>query len=736
MTPNFERLSPKKNPPPDFESRLEEVISELAGAEATRKRVEIEGSQIEKDVVANQIALLESEQESIESRLANDKKKGGVKTKGVPEAVLIDTDRESGEVPPVDGEEQGAPEEESRDRKSPDEHTKRIVKIEAELSKLEGGRGDAETDKKIIALANEFLFVSNKRMMAIDKQLSEPNGLTAVEIAELLKENESLRVIREKIITKNESLRVEREEAIAKVGEEQVPAVLSEVAVPNEEVPPVGGAEGGAPEAVLSDKGFPDEHNERMVAIEAELSELGKNPKSVATDTKIAELGKKFLDVSNKRMMAIDKQLFGPNGLTAVEIAALETENESLKEKRRKIITKNESLRVEREEAIAKVGEEPVPTVPTGEVPPVDGEEQGAPEEESRDRKSPDEHTKRIVKIEAELSKLEGGRGDAETDKKIIALANEFLFVSNKRMMAIDKQLSEPNGLTAVEIAALETENESLRVIREKIIAKNESLRVERQEILNEAVREPAPTVPIFRQNSAAIPEGIDLTEDNRLPPADPKLVVVEQVPPVPNQEQVMVEQVPPVLSPEQTAKEARIARLFAKEDAEIAARAERAGPEAVNAIRNVGEKWKKFPFKYKAAITVGLILTVLSGVAAGSAITVGGVALIGAVLRVLGTASLFVGYEKRYKNRSERKTGEALPEGAVGRHTVKAAMVALTIGFLMPKIVGAVIDEFAPTLIEKVEGLVSNTPPAIPGGGALGGGRHGTRANTRDTIS
>ncbi len=187
--------------------------------------------------------------------------------------------------------------------------------------------------------------------------------------------------------------------------------------------------------------------------------------------------------------------------------------------------------------------------------------------------------------------------------------------------------------------------------------------------------------------------------------------------------------------SPEElTALQEKLSKMLGKAEKEVGARSEKAGPEAMSAVRKVGEAWKKVPPLYKFAIAGSLILSGLGAVAAGSTAAIAGVGLASAAIRALGMASMFVGFEKMFETYHEKKNNEPLTESELKRNRILAMTLTASIGLLMPQALSAYFDveslsvhetlspgesivpfESFPNSTPKIESVVENGDTQLP---------------------
>ncbi len=166
------------------------------------------------------------------------------------------------------------------------------------------------------------------------------------------------------------------------------------------------------------------------------------------------------------------------------------------------------------------------------------------------------------------------------------------------------------------------------------------------------------------------------------------------------------------LLSTEQAALLEKLSKELGVAEKKVEARAEKAGPEALNAVRKVGEAWKKVPLKYKLAISGGLILSGLGAVTAGSAIAIGGVSFVSVALRGLGMTSLFVGFERMLKTIHEKVATEPRSKRAIILETGTALTLAVVIGLLMPKMLHGLIDAEDLPIAPDDGAIITEAPP------------------------
>ncbi|MEK7460075.1 MAG: hypothetical protein AAB628_00800 [Patescibacteria group bacterium] len=136
-------------------------------------------------------------------------------------------------------------------------------------------------------------------------------------------------------------------------------------------------------------------------------------------------------------------------------------------------------------------------------------------------------------------------------------------------------------------------------------------------------------------------------------------------------------------MTPEE--KEAQIQEILADMTNGVNKRAEEAG--ATDFVRNVGEKWRTVDAKYKYAISAGLILSGIGFAAIGATAGVAAIAGLGTVMRMLGGAAMFAGFEKFFNNRHEKKLGEKPDMYAKDNNTIKAGALAIILAVALPEI-------------------------------------------------
>lgn len=99
--------------------------------------------------------------------------------------------------------------------------------------------------------------------------------------------------------------------------------------------------------------------------------------------------------------------------------------------------------------------------------------------------------------------------------------------------------------------------------------------------------------------------------------------------------------------------------------------------------LRRVGETWNKVPTRYKILLTAGMVASGIGSAAVGATTAIGAIAVIGAGLRAIGGAGLFVAIEKGLKIRAERKGDKRSGVEEFRDTTVAAALSIVIVGVL-----------------------------------------------------
>lgn len=99
--------------------------------------------------------------------------------------------------------------------------------------------------------------------------------------------------------------------------------------------------------------------------------------------------------------------------------------------------------------------------------------------------------------------------------------------------------------------------------------------------------------------------------------------------------------------------------------------------------IRRVGEAWNKIPTRYKLLLTAGMIASGVGSAAIGATTAVGTIAVVGAGLRAVGGAGLFVAIERGLKNHAEKKGGKRSGLDELRDTTLAAALSIIIVGVL-----------------------------------------------------
>ncbi len=202
-----------------------------------------------------------------------------------------------------------------------------------------------------------------------------------------------------------------------------------------------------------------------------------------------------------------------------------------------------------------------------------------------------------------------------------------------------------------------------------------------------------------------AIEELADLASDKRRAEEikrkeEEKEMKAPELIPTSNEGLPEIEKIRPFLSPEQINDQAlknaetqkRAMEKLARLDNDIEKRAEKAGPWALNGIRKIDEKWKKFPLWSKVAIGGTLLALGLSGAVVVGSTAAFGVSALGLTLRGLGMVSLFGTFERMLVTEHQKKTDEPRSDAEIKRHAIFAGALAVTIGLLMPKVLSDLI--------------------------------------------
>lgn len=176
-----------------------------------------------------------------------------------------------------------------------------------------------------------------------------------------------------------------------------------------------------------------------------------------------------------------------------------------------------------------------------------------------------------------------------------------------------------------------------------------------------------------------------------------------------------------PVLTPEQIEAFAaknketreRILGNITRVEGEIETRAEKAGMSK-GLLRNVGEAWNKFPTRYKLLLTAGMAVSGLGAAALGATATAGTIAALGAGLRGVIGAGMFVAFEKLLENRAEKGGVER-----TGAEKVRDTAIAAALSIFMVGVLPGILRDYAAEhgVTEKVVGLFGNgtTQAGIP---------------------
>lgn len=135
-------------------------------------------------------------------------------------------------------------------------------------------------------------------------------------------------------------------------------------------------------------------------------------------------------------------------------------------------------------------------------------------------------------------------------------------------------------------------------------------------------------------------------------------------------------------IAEEKNVSKERALSMIASMRENVEAEAERKKtPEG--AVRRVGEVWNKVPTRYKLLLAAGMFASGFGAAAAGATAAVGTLATIGAGLRAVGGAGLFVAIENGLKNRAEKKGGKRSGFGEFRDTTLAAALSIVIVGVL-----------------------------------------------------
>ncbi len=171
--------------------------------------------------------------------------------------------------------------------------------------------------------------------------------------------------------------------------------------------------------------------------------------------------------------------------------------------------------------------------------------------------------------------------------------------------------------------------------------------------------------------------------------------------------------------SPEELiALQEKVLKMLGGAEKKVEARAEKAGLEAMIAVRKVGEMWNKVPKRYKYMLAGGMMLSGAGAVLAGSAFALGATGLAAGGVRFASGAALFVTFEKMFQISHDKKNKEPRSKAMEARHAVYSGALAIAIGALMPKIFqGFIGEESVPLTPAGVIGTESLplTPEGLP---------------------
>jgi len=116
--------------------------------------------------------------------------------------------------------------------------------------------------------------------------------------------------------------------------------------------------------------------------------------------------------------------------------------------------------------------------------------------------------------------------------------------------------------------------------------------------------------------------------------------------------------------------------------------------------LRRVGETYNKVPTRYKLLLTAGMVVSGIGSAAIGATTAVGAIATIGAGLRAVGGAGLFVAIEKGLKIRAEKK-GDKRSGVEEFRDTTIAAALSIVVVGVLPNIISGYVVEHG--LFQKI---------------------------------
>lgn len=107
----------------------------------------------------------------------------------------------------------------------------------------------------------------------------------------------------------------------------------------------------------------------------------------------------------------------------------------------------------------------------------------------------------------------------------------------------------------------------------------------------------------------------------------------------------------------------------------------------ALGYIHKMGDAWNKIPLRYKLLLSTGMLASGIGAVAVGSIAAAGTITALGAGIRGVSGAGMFVGFEKMLKGSAEKKGGMR-SETTELRHTVLAASLSILIAGVLPGVV------------------------------------------------